>query len=177
MLSWFLFTWLLAFGPLALLGPSWQGVCCPAPTWPMAMWASLNGIMDCNHPECWTVPGCNTERKLQTLGLLLALLNPQLPLFQDWLKGNGTLEPEECSSRKRKSSTPPHSPVGASEVLGSAVFHTPLAMEESHSCTLPLTLSHLVEWIHCKNEIYTNTANKHRASACRVIYKVVGICR
>lgn len=38
------------------------------------------------------------EQKLWMLALLLALLKPQLHLFQDWFKGYGALEPEEPNS-------------------------------------------------------------------------------
>lgn len=33
----------------------------------------------------------------QSTGLLLVLLNLQLPLFQDWLEGNGTLQTKGCT--------------------------------------------------------------------------------
>lgn len=52
------------------------------------------------------------EWKLWTLAFLLALLNSQLPLFQEWLGGNGILETKECNSTSIKSS---HPPTGASE--------------------------------------------------------------
>lgn len=56
------------------------------------------------------------ERKHWTLALLLALRKAQLRLFQDWFKGHGAWEPQECNSTQMKSSTTPHSPTGTSEV-------------------------------------------------------------
>lgn len=43
-------------------------------------------------------PSCNVEQTLWTLALLLELLEPQLPPFQDWVKGRRTLQPQECDS-------------------------------------------------------------------------------
>lgn len=61
-----------------------------------------------------------------TLALLLALLNPQLPPFQDSFKGPGTLKTEECKSTQIKPLTS-HSPEGASENVDfSSAPRTPL---------------------------------------------------
>lgn len=54
------------------------------------------------------------EQKLWILALILALLNPQLHVFQDWFKENGALETEKYNSMQIKLSTAFHPPVGAS---------------------------------------------------------------
>lgn len=54
------------------------------------------------------------EWTLWTLALCLTLLNYQLPLFQGWLGGNGTLQPKKCNPMPTKSSTF-HPPVGSCE--------------------------------------------------------------
>lgn len=60
---------------------------------------------------CSVEHSCNVERKLWTLALLLALLDPQLYLFQDWVKGHGTMQPKECNSTQIRPFTTSHSPM------------------------------------------------------------------
>lgn len=74
------------------------------------------------------------ELKLWTLTLLVALLNLQLPLYQDWLKGHGTLEPEECDHTNNFFTTS-HSPIGASENAYCS------GIQEPHSHELSLYMS------------------------------------
>lgn len=52
-------------------------------------------------------------QELWTLVLLLALLNPQLHIFQDWLKVNRALENENYNSMQMKTT---HSPVPVLEI-------------------------------------------------------------
>lgn len=54
------------------------------------MWTPHRGLTDCVQPDALPT----LERKLCTLALLLAPLNSQLPLFRDWLRGIGTLQPK-----------------------------------------------------------------------------------
>lgn len=57
------------------------------------------------------------EQKLWTLALLLALLDVQLPIFQEWIKGNGTLRTQGYDSMKIKLSPTSHPPWGHLEIL------------------------------------------------------------
>lgn len=67
------------------------------------------------------------EHKLRALALLLALLDPQLHLFQDWFKGNETLQLEGYNSTQIKLYTTSYSPWRPPEIL------FPMAPQKLHS--------------------------------------------
>lgn len=74
--------------------------------------------------------------------LALALLEAQLHLFQDWIKGHGALQLEKCNSMQIKPFATPHSLVGFLKVLLSGVPQEP----QAYMCLG--TLAHQFLWQH-----------------------------
>lgn len=61
------------------------------------------------------------------MALPLTLLEPQWHLFQDWLKGDGTLEPQECKVTQINPPFTSPSPTGISEnSFSKGITRTPL---------------------------------------------------
>lgn len=82
-------------------------------------------------------PGLNSEPhpvadrgKLWALALFLALLDSQLPLPQNWLKGQGILAPEKCNFIQVKLVSTAHPPWELLKILISAA---PQGLP-AHSC-------------------------------------------
>lgn len=73
--------------------------------------------------------------EVRTLALLPALLKPQLHIFQNWMEGNGTLEPEKYNSTQIK---PIHHPVrGLENSFSPDIARTPLPLTRVPPCNPP----------------------------------------
>lgn len=106
-----------------------------------------SGLIDCSgetHTKlawCWTGASSNTEGKLWTLALMLALRKLQLP-FCGWTKGNGSLGTQGYNSMEMKLPTISHSRMGTSgNAYSSSTPRTPLppATREDKPLSCPIT--------------------------------------
>lgn len=93
-----------------------------------ALWDPHRGLRAWTHRK-----GCHMDG---SSGHALGSAATPALLSQDWLKGQGSLQPEDCNSRQIAPSTASHSPQGASEMLISAAPQGPHSHKRWRNSTL-----------------------------------------